>query len=596
MTRRLSLTRFRARTLPALLLDTAERVPDRVFLRFFAPGAAGVPPREVTFAAFRALVAHAAAWLESVGVRPGDRVLLLAENSPEWQALALGAQTLRAEPVALFSSLSSPQAEDAARRVRPRACFVSTPAQWQKLASCAGDLARDGLSSVVSAEPLPDGALPAGVAAASLASVLAEAAPALSRTELEHRAAAVGPEDPFLLLFTSGTTGRQKGVRLPQRTIVHAIDGGLSTTGVTEADVGLHLLPFGHVAGHDQFALALGQGHGLAMIAGRDELPAALSSGPTYIFSVPLIYERIRAQALEKVGRLPAPLRGFVQGSLEAASRVRVDGSRSLLDRLRAWLAGRLVGRKVRSGMGGRVRGLFAGGAPASEALFRFFEGLGIPLVELYGMSETAGFIAANLFEGRRRPCVAGLLTPDHEVRFDADGELLLRGPLLFQGYLEPADGAGAFTEDGFFRTGDRGRVDEDGFLHLAGRKKHLLVLSTGKKVAPEPVETAIASAAPFQGAVLLGEGRPFVAAVVFVAQEELAHLAAQGKNAAEALLPNAVAALTGFSDYEKPKRLLVIPGAPQDHPSLVTPTMKVRREALLQFLGPAVAEMYGAA
>jgi long-chain acyl-CoA synthetase len=594
MTARISLTRFRHRTLPALLVATAARHPDRVFLRFFPPGAAGRPPRELTFAAFRSQVARAAAGLEATGVGPGDRVLLLAENSPEWQALALAVQALRAEPVALFASLSAPQAEDAARRVRPRACFVSTPAQWQKLAACAPDLAAWGLRAVLSAEALPDGSLPAGLAAASLASVLGEGAPALTTPELASRAAAVGPEDPFLVLFTSGTTGRQKGVRLPQRTIVHAIDAGLSTTGITEEDVGLHLLPFGHVAGHDQFALAMAQGHGLVLIAGRDELPAALATGPTYVFSVPLVYDRMRAQALEKVDRLPGLLRALVRGSLEGAARVRVDGSRRLVDRWRTWIADRLVGAKVRRALGGRIRGLFAGGAPASEALFRFFEGLGIPLVELYGMSETAGFISANLLAGRRRACVAGLLTPDHEIRFDADGELLLRGPLLFQGYLEPADGEGAFTPDGFFRTGDRGTLDEAGYLHLAGRKKHLLVLSTGKKVAPEPVETAIASALPFQGAVLLGEGRPFVAAAVFVAAEEIARLAALGKDPAEELLPNAVAALAGFSDYEKPKRLLVIPGAPQDHPSLVTPTMKVRREALLQLLGPAVSGLYG--
>jgi long-chain acyl-CoA synthetase len=593
---RFRITRFEARTLPALLAATAARVPDRVFLRFHAPGSAGAPPRRVTFGEFRALVARGAAWLEGAGVGPGDRVLLLAENSPEWQALALAAQLLRAQPVALFASLSAPQAEDAARRVRPRAAFVSGPAQWEKIASCAADLARDGLGAVVSAAPLPPGALPAGVAFTALEAAVGAGAAGLPVPELEARAARVGPEDPFLLLFTSGTTGRQKGVRLPQRAIVHAIDAGLSTTGVTEDDVGLHLLPFGHVAGHDQFAFALAQGHALEMVAARDELPAALAAGPTYVFSVPLVYERIRAQALEKVERLPGPLRGLVRRSLEAGARVRVDGSRRLLDLLLARVADALVGAKVRRALGGRVRGLFAGGAPASDALFRFFEGLGIPLVELYGMSETAGFLSANLLAEPRRPGSAGRITPDLEVRFEDDGELLVRGPLLLQGYLEPSDGAGAFTEDGFYRTGDRGRIDAEGFLRLSGRKKHLLVLSTGKKVAPEPVETAIASALPFQGAMLLGEGRPFVAAAVFVAREEIARLAALGKDAAEELLPAARAALAGFSEYEKPKRLLVIPGTPQDHPALLTPTLKLRREALLAFLGPSVGEVFGTA
>jgi long-chain acyl-CoA synthetase len=238
---------------------------------------------------------------------------------------------------------------------------------------------------------------------------------------------------------------------------------------------------------------------------------------------------------------------------------------------------------------------VFAGGAPASPPLFRFFEALGIPFVELYGMSETAGLISSNLFAGPRRAGVAGLVTPDHEVRFADDGELLLRGPLLLSGYLEPEDDAGAFTADGFFRTGDLGRVDAEGFLRIEGRKKHLMVLSTGKKVSPEPIEQAIAAATPFQGAVLLGEGRPFVSAVVFVAAEELARLAAAGKDAAAELLPRARAALGAFSDFEKPSRLLVVPGAPHDHPSLVTPTLKVKREALVAWLGTAIAELYAA-
>jgi long-chain acyl-CoA synthetase len=128
-----------------------------------------------------------------------------------------------------------------------------------------------------------------------------------------------------------------------------------------------------------------------------------------------------------------------------------------------------------------------------------------------------------------------------------------------------------------------------------AGSAGRGLALSTGKKVAPEPLETALASAAPFQGAVLLGEGRPFVAAAVLVASEELARLAALGQDAAEEMLPRARAVLAAFSEHEKPKRLLVIPGAPQD-PALVTPTLKVRREALLAFLGPAVSQIHGAA
>lgn len=589
---RLAVHRFEGRTLPAQLVLTAARVPDRIFLRFTDPLAPAAGPRDVTYGAFRTLVRRAAAALEAAGVGPGDRVLLLAENSPEWPAVELATQVLRAEPAALFASLAAGPAEEIARRVKPKVIFVSGPAQWAKLAPAAADLAAAGLAAVLTLEPLPDGALPAGVAPLSRAA-LGEGAPALTRADLEARAAAVGEEDPFLLLFTSGTTGRQKGVRLAQRTMVHAVDCGAPGVGTTEHDLGLHLLPFGHVAGHAQFCLALAQGHTLAMIARKEDLQAALALHPTYLFSVPLVYERVRAGALQKVAAMPAPVTALVEAALAAAARVRVDGSTSLLDRLLTKVADATLGKKVRTALGGRVRGVFSGGAPASEALFRFFEGLGLPFVELYGMTETAGLVSLNPFAGPRRAGSVGFPTPDHELRLSEEGELQVRGKLCLSGYLEPGDAEGAFTEDGFYRTGDLASIRDDGSLWITGRKKHLMVLSTGKKIAPEPIETAVASATPFQGAVLLGEGRPFVAAAVFVAQEDLDRLAERGDEPAEALLPKARAALGHFSEHEKPKKLLVIPGTPVDYPELITPSLKLKRDAMLGFLGPRVAELY---
>ena len=592
--RTLDIVRFPARTLPRLLVASACRAPDEVFLRFVDPAAPEAPPRPYTFSAFADGVGRAAAFLRAAGLGPGARLLLLADNSPEWQMLALAAQALRAEPAALFASLAAEPAQGIARRVAPRVAFVSSAAQWAKLAPVAAELAAAGLAAVVAAAPLDPATVPSGVRAVPLRDVTGVGAPGLHLEQLAALADAAGEEDPFLLLFTSGTTGRPKGVRLAQRAIVHAIDGGNSAVGTTESDLGLHFLPFGHVAGHDQFALALAQGHGLVMVARRKDLERGLALGPTYVFSVPLVYDRIRAAVEARLAALSPPLRALARAALASAARVRVDRRAGLLDRTLKGVADRLVGRAVRARLGGRIRGLFAGGAPASPGLFRFFEALGVPLVELYGMSETAGLISSNLFAGPRRAGAAGLLTPDHEVRFADDGELLVRGPLLLSGYLEPEDEAGAFTADGFFRTGDLGRIDGEGFLHVEGRKKHLMVLSTGKKLSPEPIEQAIAAAPPFQGAVLLGEGRPFVSAVVFVAAEELARLAAAGKDAAAELLPRARAALGAFSDFEKPKRLLVVPGAPQDHPSLVTPTLKVKRDALVAWLGAAVAELYG--
>lgn len=589
----LPIERFDAPTIPALLTVTARGRPDAPFIRFIEPTAPDAPPRTITFAEFGRLVARGIAFLEQAGTAAGDRVMILAENTPEWQALAIAAMHVRAEPAALFASLAAEPASDIARRVRPRVIYVSNPAQWEKLRGVAAELAAAGLAAVVSDEAIDPGSVPAGVALHRVAAAFGEGAPERAADERERLSAAVGVEDPFLLLFTSGTTGRPKGVRLPQRAMVHAIEGGNLAVGVGPDDLGLHFLPFAHIAGHAQFYLALAQGHALVMVGRRDDFERALRFGPTYLFSVPLVYDRIRTGVEAKLARLPGPLRSLARAALAAAARVRVDGSRSARDLVLTRIADRLVGRAVRAKLGGKVTGVYAGGAPATPALFRFFEAIGIPLVELYGMSETAGLISSNLRNGVRRAGSAGLVSPDHELRFAPDGELQVRGPLLLSGYLDPEDTAEAYTEDGFFRTGDVGRLDAEGTLRIEGRKKHLLVLSTGKKLSPEPIEQVIASTGPIQGAVLLGEGRPFVAAAVFVAQEELARLAALGKDAAEELLPAVRAALHAFSEYEKPKRLLVVPGAPSDHPSLITPTLKLKREAFLAWLGASVARLY---
>ncbi len=595
---RLEPRRFAARTLPALLVATASRQPERRFLRFLEPpagdgGALGAP-RTLSRGAFAAGVGRAARLLRSVGVGPGSRVLLLAENSPEWQMVALGTQLLRAEPAAVFSSLGAETVAGIARRVAPRVIFVSTAAQWEKLQPAAPELIAAGLAAVITGDRLAPDSVPPGLPVVALASAVGDEAPGLAPEEMAALAAAVGEEDPFLLLFTSGTTGRSKGVRLAQRAMVHALDAGQASVATTGDDVGLHFLPFGHIAGHAQFTLALAQGHELIMVARREELEPGLALAPTYFFSVPLVYERMRDGVEAKIAALPPPLRWAVRRALAAAARRRLDGSRRIGDALGTRLADRLVGRALRARLGGRVRGLFAGGAPAPPALFRFFESLGIPLVELYGMSETAGMISSNLLAGPRRQGCAGRITADHEVHFGADGELEVRGPLLLSGFLEPEDGAEVWTADGFFRTGDLGRVDEAGFLYIEGRCKSLIMLSTGKKLSPEPIELALASTAPFHGAVLFGEGRPFVAAAVFVDRAELARIAAAGEDAATALLPRARAGLAAFSDFEKPKKLLVLPGTPQDYPELLTPTLKIKRAALLAAHAAAVAALFG--
>lgn len=577
-----SLRRFDARTMPALLRLSAERVAARNFLRALEPTRLDVP-RLLSFADFELAVRRAVRTLrDEAGVGPGDRVLLLAENSVEWQVYALAAQALRAEPAALFASLDSTTACDIARRVRPRCVVVSGAAQWAKLAPVAEELVV--LRAVIG---IPPELAPTGVRALPFQS----AEEPLGAGEYRALVESVGETDPFLLLFTSGTSGRQKGVRLTQGAFVRSLEGGWDATAMSELDDGLCFLPFAHIAGQCQFMLAVALGHSLIMVARREDISRGLELGPTYVFSVPLVYERIRDTVLQKVAAMPAPVSALLKRALRGAIAGVVEKQPSMLDRALAPAARLALGRRLQASMGGRLRVLISGGAPASPELFGFFEAMGIPFLEIYGMSETAGLIAANRCDTPRRPGVAGVPAKDLQLRIEEDGELLVRGPLLMSGYLDEPSDSECFTEDGFFRTGDLARLEPDGAIAITGRKKSLLVLSTGKKLSPEPVEQALVGT-PVDAAVLVGDGRPYAVAVLFV---PVAELRSFGDAAPQRLLELLQTRCEACADYERPKRVLVLAGTAADYPELVTPTLKLKRNVVQARFAAALDRLYDA-
>lgn len=574
---KLDVARLPHRTVPALLWASAARAPDSTFLDVLEHDGTGPVRRQITYRAFQRLVRSAAAWLRAREIGPGDRILLFAENSPEWQVFAIAATLVGAEPAAAFANLHGEPVRDILARTRPRVLVLSTRAQWEKLGDAGG------ASCVLSREPLTPG-IPNTTWAEALATE------PLPEGEAQRLVDAVEERRPFLLIFTSGTTGRQKGVPVTQGAFVHTLDNFRRCTRMGADDVGLMFLPYAHIAGQAQFHLAHATGHRLIHVGRRDDLMQGFAAGPTYALSVPLIYERILEGVQNEVRSKPSILRALLQEAMDAAARVRCDGSRAIRDRVLTALFDRTIGRSVHAKLGGRIRALFAGGAPTPPHLWRFFESLGRPYVQAYGMSETAALISTHAIDLPRTGDAVGYLSPDIEARLAEDGELCIRGPLVFGGYLDSADDRAAFTTDGFFRTGDRATLGEDGLLRLQGRKKNLIVLSTGKKIAPEPVEEQLASAAPVSAAVLIGDGRPYATAALFVPVEQLATL---GAHPEERLLALAKERLRSFSGYERPQRILLVRGTLQDHPDLLTPSFKLKRDAFLKRWALEIERLY---
>jgi len=579
----LIVNRFEARTVPALLRLSVERAPNRTFVREIGTGALEAPPRTCSYSEFERSVANTTRFLLANGIGSGDRILLLAENSLEYQVLELATQVIRAVPCAVFANLGQSQVCDIALRVKPRAIFVSNRSQWEKFAAVAGQLIADGLSLCIAPSDLREQAN--GISFVTSDQVTN--APGDFRDYCD-RVAELSGADPFLLLFTSGTTGRQKGVLLSQDAFVRSLEGGRTGTCMTESDDGLMFLPFAHVAGQCQFMLAIALGHRLILVSRREDLPRAFALGPTYSFAVPLVYEKLKERVEAQILSKPWPLRALLLRALKAACNPTPS------DVLWLSIARQSIGKRLQQTLGGRLRMVASGGAAAPQSLAQFFESLGIPFISIYGMSETGGLISSQCFRGERTVGSAGLPSPDLELRIETTGELCVKGPLLMQHYLEPEDAVGSMDADGYFHTGDLAIIDpKTSELRVVGRCKNLLVLSTGKKLSPEAVELQIKSSGLVEEALLIGDGRPYVCAIVFVSPE----LAATSCNVPNAfpgwLLENLAPLLTRFSDYEQPKRLLVVPGLATANPNFVTPTLKLRRDALLGFYASYVQRLY---
>jgi long-chain acyl-CoA synthetase len=585
----LSVRRFPARNLPALLRLSAQQFGSRRFIREIDPDNPKGVPVECSFEQFERDVAATAEFLSGSGIKPFDRVLIVAENSRDYQVLALAAQALRAEPCSVFANLGANATSDIAERVRPRCLFVSSQSQWDKLTQVSAALVKGGLAIRISPKPLAE---PLDGVTDCLISQITSTP--YSPKRWNERVDAIGPDDPFLLLFTSGTSGKQKGVVLRQDAFVRAIEGGRAGTGMSENDDGLMFLPFGHIAGQCQFMLAIALGHSLILVSRRDDLAVAFSMGPSYAFAVPMVYEKLLARVTEQLEGLPWPLRPLLSASITAAQRSRPKGTTTLKDRALAWLAKRTIGERLKRNLGGRLRMVASGGASTPPSLCQFFETMGIPFISIYGMSETCGLICSQGFGDERYNDSVGLPSPDLEVKINDQGELCLKGAMMMQGYLESEDNTDAYDEQGYFRTGDLvTRNSRTGQYRIIGRSKSLLILSTGKKISPEPIETQLDSVWPITGAVLLGDGHPYVTALLFVPATDIAKLGRDEDAVFSSLQVIVASHLAEFSDYERPKRLLVVEGSPTDHPEFVTPTLKLKRKPIIDAYASAIEQLY---
>jgi long-chain acyl-CoA synthetase len=578
------------RTLNDIFFAIVERKQDPVMLVREASGWAPVGTRQ-----FYRDVAGMARALSHWGLVKGDRLAILSENRFEWAVADFASFLVGVVVVPIYSTLTAQQTAYILCDSGARVAVVSTEMQLEKVLSIKDQTA---IEKVVLMDPVE-------TADAVQMQGLMHKGPAGKDTELEARARAITPDDLVSIIYTSGTTGTAKGVQLTHGNLTSNVLNSLNGFDVHPGHVSISFLPLSHVtARHADIAL-LYRGVTLAYCPFLEQLPQfLLEVMPTVFVAVPRVYEKIYSQVEQKA-------KGFAKRAIYrwALSVGRSHSPKILAGEVptsRAWkLAHRLVYAKVRARMGGKVQIFVSGGAPLGKELAAWYASMGIRIHEGYGLTETSPVIAINNPRAHRLGTV-GRPLPNVEVRIAHDLEILVRGPSVFRAYWNrPEETRDAFV-DGWFKTGDIGSLDADGFLSVTDRKKDMLKTSGGKFIAPQPVENYLKLNALIGTAVVLGDRRKFASVIIspaFPLLEEWAranHISFSNREElvanpkVKALYGGIVGELNrGLARYETLKKILLVPDEFTALDGTLTPTMKLRRKAITERYREQIDDLY---
>jgi long-subunit acyl-CoA synthetase (AMP-forming) len=561
--------------------------------------------RTTSWEGYRELVFRAAAGLARLGVGAGDGVAIHAANRPEWAIADLAAIAAGAVPAGLFVTASAEQCAFVLEHAGARVVVVDTAEALAKLLPLAPRLPRlERFVVLDGAEESPR------VLSWTALLELGERAGEAGRRELRARLAEVHDEQVATLIYTSGTTGAPKGVELTHASLRFIAEFGARLAhrrGAEERQ--LSYLPLAHVA--EQMLtvqLPLESGSCVHYVPAIERMPEALREvRPTHLFGVPRVWEKLGAAVEQALEGAPAATRALVgwarRRALDAARALSAGGRPSWSSRL----ADRLVLAKIRERIGlDRAAICGTAAAPIGLATLERFFSLGVPLYEVYGLSETTAILTASSPE-RFRIGSVGRAVPGVEVRIAEDGEILGRGPNRMRGYRnDPEATRAAIDADGWFHTGDVGELDADGFLRITGRKKELIVTSVGKKIAPSPIENRLREIDGVGHAVVVGDRRNYVAALLTLDAARLPPLAARlgspARTPAEgARCPRVRAFLeaevervnAGLARYESVRRFAVLEGELSVTGGELTPSLKVRRKVVVERWADRIEALY---
>ena len=521
--------------------------------------------------------------LENWGIGKGDRVAILSENRPEWTITDFACLAIGAVVVPIYSTLTDRQTANLLRDAGVRAIAVSTKQQLDKVLSVREQTFLERIlvmDHVESAQAYP-------------IHRLMLQGPQQRDADFDMRARSIGPEDLATIIYTSGTTGDSKGVMLTHANMASNIECSLFEFGVGEGETSISFLPLSHVtARHVDFAM-LYHGVTLAYCSSMEMLPKALNEvHPTVFVAVPRFYEKVYMQVVQKTRAFPK--RAIYEWAMRVGKKHENEVLAGRVPTSFAWrLANRLVYSQVRAGLGGKVELFISGGAPLGRELADWFAVIGIRIHEGYGLTETSPVIAVNNPRAHRIGTV-GKPLPNLQVRIAEDGEVLVRGPSIFKGYWKKPEETQKAFEGDWFKTGDIGHLDADGYLSITDRKKDLIKTSGGKFIAPQPIENSLKLNPLIATAVVLGDKRKFPAVLIsphFPLLEEWAHVNGisfgsraelVGDVKVRGLYEGIVSELNhNMAKFEQLKKVIIVDEEFSAATGTLTHTMKVRRRGI---------------
>ena len=592
-------------TLVELFLDVVDRLPDSPALGRYEEG----EWTSISYHDVLSQVRLVGGAFADLGIERGDRVAILSENRPEWALSDYGCLCSGVVGVPVYATLTAEQVRYVLSNSGSRLVFVSTREQLDKVLEVREALPE--LTRVVIYDR-PPGELPDGVM--SWADFLARGragTEGISDEAFRAEAESARPEDVATILYTSGTTGDPKGVMLSHNNLRSNVKAAEQILPIDHRDTTLSFLPLSHVFQRMVDYLLFHRGCAIYYARSIDTVADDLKMvRPTVVVSVPRLYEKVYAK-VTSAGGVKGTLISWARGVGARWAEAKLEGrAPSALTRTQYALARKLVFSKIKEGVGGRLRYFVSGGAPLAAEINKFFFSAGIMILEGYGLTETSPVTNVNSpqdFPANFRIGTVGKPVPGTEVKIEDDGEILVRGPQVMKGYFNlPEATREAIDDDGWFRTGDIGEIDDEGFLSITDRKKDIIVTAGGKNMAPQPIENRLKGNRYFDQPVLLGDRERFITLLLVPDFEAL-----EGWGRQEGLDPSdrrrflddprvhshlvkeMKGELSGLASFETPKKIVLLDEPFTIEDGSLTPTQKVKRRVVQERYAEILRELY---